>query len=191
MEGYIAEIRLFSATFAPRNWAYCNGQILAISTNTALFSLLGTTYGGNGQTTFALPDTRGRVVVGAGTRPNGPSFTPGEMWGTPTVTLLLSNLPTHNHPAAPIVMKAMNSAANNPSPAGTVFALPSGDINGDALTITTYHDGTGITTFGSLNPGAFSANLMPAGGTQPHSNMQPYLGMNYVICQYGIYPSRN
>lgn len=191
MEGYIGEIRMFAASFAPRNWAYCNGQLLAISTNTALFSILGTTYGGNGQTTFALPDTRGRVVVGAGTRPNGPNFTTGEMGGTPTVTLLMSNLPTHNHPAAPVVMRAMNTSANAQSPSGALFAVPNGNIQGDALTITSYHDGTGITAFDSLNPGAFMANLMPAGGSQPHSNMQPYLGMNYVICQYGIYPSRN
>src|SRR5215211_5950019 len=98
MEGYIAEIRLFAGNFAPRGWAFCYGQILSIAQNTALFSLLGTTYGGNGQTTFALPDFRSRVPVGAGTGPGLANISLGEVSGHETVTLLLNQMPVHTHP---------------------------------------------------------------------------------------------
>ena len=97
MEGTIGEIRMFAGTFAPRTWAYCNNQLISIATNTALFSILGTTYGGNGQTTFALPDFRGRVAVGTGQGPGLSNIVLGQMAGTPTVTLLTTNMPAHNH----------------------------------------------------------------------------------------------
>jgi microcystin-dependent protein len=97
MEGTIGEIRMFAGTFAPRTWAFCSNQLISIAQNTALFSILGTTYGGNGQTTFALPDFRGRVAVGTGTGPGLPNVQLGQMAGTPTVTLLTTNMPAHNH----------------------------------------------------------------------------------------------
>src|SRR5215210_2000666 len=97
MEGYIAEIRLFAGNFAPRGWAFCSGQILSIAQNTALFSLLGTTFGGNGQTTFALPDLRGRVAVGPGQGPGLPAVNLGQVSGEPTHTLIITEMPAHNH----------------------------------------------------------------------------------------------
>jgi microcystin-dependent protein len=114
MEGYIAEIRLFAGNFAPRNWAFCQGQIMSISQNTALFSLLGTTYGGNGQTTFALPDFRGRVAVGTGQGPGLPNMTLGEMSGEPTHTLIVTEIPMHNH----TINGSASGLANNANPTG-------------------------------------------------------------------------
>lgn len=176
MEGTIGEIRLFAGNFAPKNWAFCQGQILGIAQNTALFSILGTTYGGNGTTTYALPDLRGRVPVGAGTSPGLPSVQLGEMAGFPTVTLLISNLPAHNH-----LVNASSQAGNSPNPAGNIPAVlnePSGqsEINGYFSTTTT-----------TMNPQTVGIT----GSNAPVNIMQPYLGMNYIICQYGIYPSRN
>src|SRR5215212_9817165 len=111
MEGYIAEIRLFAGNFAPRGWAFCAGQILSIASNTALFSLLGTTFGGNGQTTFGLPDLRGRVAVGPGQGPGLPSYDLGQMAGETTHTLIINEMPAHNHQA----QAAGNSGAGNSS----------------------------------------------------------------------------
>ncbi|HTH51627.1 MAG TPA: tail fiber protein [Pyrinomonadaceae bacterium] len=169
MEGTIAEIRLFAGNFAPRNWAFCQGQILSISQNTALFSLLGTTYGGNGQTTFALPDFRGRVAVGTGQGPGLSNVTLGEVSGTETNTLLVTNLPAHTHN-----MVATSADANSSKPAGKVLAN-----SGTTPIYNTPSDGTQMGPTG------------PTGGNQPFSIMQPYLGMNYIICLFGIFPSRN
>jgi len=177
MEGYLAQIIMFAGNFAPQAWAFCWGQILSISQNTALFSLLGTTYGGNGQTTFALPDLRGRVPVGTGQGPGLPNYTLGEVSGTPTTTILITNMPAHNHTATTNVGV---SSANTTSeePAGNVLAsqadnfyAPASSVNGSL---------GGVTTTVALN-----------GGSQPINIMQPYLAMNYVICLQGIYPSRN
>lgn len=176
MEGYIAAIWMFGGNFAPRGWAFCQNQIISISSNTALFSLLGTTYGGNGSTTFALPDLRGRVPVGTGQGPGLSQITMGQMAGTPTVTLISSQMPVHNHAlVATTIPGTTGTPANNvmvasPLAAGrpvTAFAVP------------------GATT--TLNP----ASIGNSGGSQPHENMQPYLGINYIICAEGIYPSRN
>src|ERR1700754_404975 len=117
MEGYIAEIRLFAGNFAPRNWAYCAGQIISIAQNTALFSLLGTTYGGNGQTTFALPDLRGRAAVGTGQGGGLTNRVLGEIGGSESVTLLVSNLAPHNH-----------MVATNNTPASGVQNSPSNQL---------------------------------------------------------------
>jgi len=179
MEGYIAEIRLFAGNFAPRNWAFCAGQILAISQNTALFSLLGTTYGGNGQTTFALPDFRGRVAVGTGNGPGLPSMTLGQVGGEPTHTLITTEMPAHNHTVA---IGANNAAlASQSNPANNV--LGAGQVPG-GQSINMYSNTAPNTT---LSPTQSSIT----GGSQPHNNMQPYLGMNYIICLFGIFPSRN
>jgi microcystin-dependent protein len=176
MEGTIAEIRMFAGNFNPRGWMYCDGSIQSIAQNTALFSLLGTTYGGNGQTTFALPDLRGRVPVGTGQGPGLPSITLGEMAGTPNHTLSIGELPAHNH------------TATMPAATTSTTATPSSSL------------ATGPATQGAAtwkNFGNPVANLAAppvisvTGGSQPHNNMQPYLGMNYIICVEGIYPSRN
>lgn len=178
MEGYIAEIRLFAGNFAPRGWAFCAGQILTISQNTALFALLGTTYGGNGQTTFALPDLRGRVAVGPGAGPGLPSINLGQMSGEPTHTLIITEMPAHNHATQTTARAA--SASDTTAPTN---AFPGASSNRDNI----YSAATDTT----LNPNAVAVTVGIAGGSQPHNNMQPYLGMNYIICMEGIFPSRN
>jgi microcystin-dependent protein len=178
MEGTIGEIRLFAGNFAPKHWAFCQGQLLSIAQNTALFSILGTTYGGNGQTTFALPDLRGRVPVGAGTGPGLSPIALGEMAGTPTVTLLTSNLPAHTH-----TLMASNQPGATPEPAGNVAAVLTDSSGTGAPPNNGY-----LSTFNtSMNPQAIS----PAGGSMPINIMQPYLGLNYIICMYGLFPARN
>jgi microcystin-dependent protein len=177
MEGTIGEIRMFAGNFAPRNWAFCNGQLMSISQNTALFSILGTTYGGNGQTTFGLPDLRGRVAVGTGQGPGLPNMTLGEMAGYPTNTLLITNLPAHTH--------TLNASTNGPTDntaAGDLLASQSRSNGGTMPNV--YAANSTPVAMGSLAIGT-------TGGNQPFSIMQPYLGMNYIVCLFGIFPSRN
>lgn len=176
MEGTIAEIRMFGGNFSPRGWAFCSGQIVSIAQNTALFSLLGTTFGGNGQTTFALPDLRGRVPVGTGQGPGLPNFNLGEIGGSESVTLLQNNMPVHTHTAA-LSMGARNGAGNSISPTGN---YPANITNG--------YSNTQDAQMAALNG---SPTVGTAGGSQPFSVMSPYLGMNYIICMEGIFPSRN
>lgn len=184
MEGTIGEIRMFAGTFAPRNWAFCANQTLAISENTALFAILGTTYGGNGQTTFSLPDLRGRVPVGTGQGPGLANVVLGEVSGSPTTTLSIANMPSHNHTATlnastvkatsqvPLAGAVLGKATDNAGTAVPFVYSPAGSATGVALGSTSVT--TGLT-----------------GGSQPFSNLQPYLGMNYIICLFGIFPSRN
>lgn len=180
MEGTIAEIRMFAGNFAPNSWAFCSGQLLSIAQNTALFSLLGTTYGGNGQTTFALPDFRGRTPVGTGQGPGLADVLLGEVSGTPTVTLLTTNMPAHNHTVTgSLTMGSKNGAGDSISPTGNYPA----SVAGSNLYSTT-QDAQMAPLNGSLSAG-------PTGGNQPISIMPPYLGMNLIICMFGIFPSRN
>lgn len=169
-EGFIGEIRLFAGNFAPRGWALCNGQLLSIAQNTALFSILGTTYGGNGQTTFALPDLRGRVPLHPGTGPGLADRFLGESAGQETHTLLQSEMPAHGHQ-----LNATANTATATSPAGGVLAQPARPA---------YAAG------GAASPMSASS-LGNAGGSQPHNNMAPYLGLNFIICMEGIFPPRN
>lgn len=180
MEGTIGEIRMFAPDFAPKFWQLCQGQILAINTNTPLFAILGTTFGGNGTTTFALPDTRGRVAVGTGQGPGLPNIPLGQQTGTETTTLTANNLPAHNHTVnGTITMPTTSTAANAATPANNYFA----------------NDGT--TKFDQQNDNATMkpANLGlvvgPAGNGQGVNNMVPYLAINYIICILGVFPSRN
>jgi microcystin-dependent protein len=180
MEGTIGEIRMFAGTFAPRTWAFCNNQLISIAQNTALFSILGTTYGGNGQTTFALPDFRGRVAVGTGTGPGLPNIQLGQMAGTPTVTLLTTNMPAHNHALTGSVTMVANGGTDGMTD----------DPNGRRLA------GANIYTSFTSEPATMvplQSNLTVGvnGGSQPFSIMPPYLGMNYIICMFGIFPSRD
>ncbi|HZU93788.1 MAG TPA: tail fiber protein [Microbacterium sp.] len=163
-EAYLGEIRRVSFNFAPRNWAFCHGQILSIAQNQALFSLLGTQYGGNGTTTFALPDLRGRAPIHAGS-----SNWVGETGGREQVTLLPTQIPAHTHLA-----QASKGAADMANPQGGYWA-DSGQAAYGA-------GGTGI-----LGPAAISS----VGGNLPHENRPPYLVINYIIAVAGIYPSRN
>lgn len=175
---FIAEIRTFSFNFPPRGWAMCNGQILSIQQNQALFSLIGTTYGGNGVTTFQLPDLRGRTPIHIGQGPGLPSVTWGQSGGEETHTLLATEMPTHNHS-----FTASTSAGTKRLVAGGIFA---DDV-----------DTQQVDYFATFNaPGSSYVNLNPlsmsnAGGSQPHNNMQPYLVLNICIALQGIFPSRN
>lgn len=179
MEGVVSEIRLFAADFAPKNWAYCAGQILAISTNNALFSLLGTTYGGNGIQTFALPDFRGRAPMGTGQSPSVPSYALGQVQGSNTVTALITNLPSHNHlGTGSYAMGALSDGGDVGTPTGNNLASLTG----------LYSSSPSDTALRTVTP---TIAIGVTGNNSPIPVQQPYLGMNYIICLYGIFPSRN
>ena len=178
-DAFIGSIILFAGNFAPRSWAFCQGQILPIAENTALFSLLGTTYGGNGTTTFALPDLRGRVPISSGIGPGLPAIRLGEMAGTPTVTLTSTEIPAHTH-----ALLGVNATATTSAPQNGLLATWNGATDGGENVT-----GHSFATSGTQTPLA-SASISQTGGSQPHNNMQPYLGLNYIICLFGIYPPR-
>jgi microcystin-dependent protein len=170
---YIGEIRLFSFNFAPRGWAQCNGQLLAIAQNTALFSILGTTYGGDGRTTFALPNLQGQAALGAGQGHGLSSRTLGENGGVEAVTLINSEMPAHTHAAA-----ASTNLGDQSDPANHLWATGAG--------------GRGQNFYASGADVAMSNQAIgQAGGSQPHNNMPPYLALNFCICLYGAYPPRS
>jgi microcystin-dependent protein len=172
-EAFLGEIRIFGFNFAPYGWATCDGQILPLSQNTALFSLLGTQYGGDGRSTFALPDLRGRVPVAQGQGPGLSNYAIGGTGGVESVTLTTSELPPHTH-------QAMGSTAdgNQYDPSGAVWAQ---DTAG------------GSQPYGSAVPNVLLAQtaIGITGGSQPHANLQPYLVANFCIAMVGIFPSRN
>jgi microcystin-dependent protein len=176
---FLAEIRFFPFNFAPIGWALCEGQLLPISQNTALFSLVGTYYGGDGVRTFALPDLRGRAPIGFGSGAGLSTIALGEMSGTETVTLLQTQMPSHTHP-----MDAVAAAANTNVPsAGQMPAEGHGSGRG-AYTIRSYAASGTSTTLATAAVGA-------AGGGSPHNNLQPYLTLNWCIALRGIYPPRS
>jgi microcystin-dependent protein len=177
MENYIGEIRVFAGTYAPLDWAFCNGQLLAINEYSALFQLIGTTYGGDGATTFAVPNLSGRVVVGQGAGPGLTPYTMGAVAGTEKVTLLTPHLPVHQHPFAGAVSVVTGGTAQN-APTGAYF----GDHAGS-----NYDPGASSKT---LAPNAISGQMTPAGSSLPHNNIQPVLALNYIISLNGIYPSQ-
>ncbi len=182
MDGTMANITLFAGDFAPRNWALCNGAILSISTNQALFSLLGTTYGGNGIQTFALPDLRGRASIGTG---HGPGLSPvslGMVTGTENNTMSLSQLPGHIHPVVAQITMPVNNTADPDadSPEGAVYGKAPQNIYNTAA--------SAATPMGALS---IQSNMGMAGNSQPFNNMMPSLAMTHVICIAGIYPSRD
>jgi len=178
-EPFLSEIKLVSFNFPPKGWALCNGQLLPINQNQALFSLLGTTYGGNGQTNFALPNLRGRVPIHMG---NG--HTLGEAAGSTSVTVNTQQLPTHTH-----TLSARNDVvlpdAGPQDPTGNFYAQAQVALQGgNTASVSLYADPSNLTT---LNPQAVSN----VGGSQPHNNMMPYLTLNFIIALQGIFPSRN
>ncbi len=180
MEGYLAEIRMFGGNFAPRGWFFCQGQLLSIAQWTAVFALVGTTYGGNGQTTFGVPDFRGRTALGTGSGPGLPSVDLGEMAGVPNTTLILTNLPMHNHILTGAVTMQANSGTDGQTDDPTGRRLAGANI----YTNFTNEPVTMAPLTSTLATGFSGAN-------QPFSNMPPYLGMNYIMCVEGIFPSRN
>ena len=169
-EPFLGQISIVGFNFAPRGWAQCNGQLIPIQQNTALFALLGTTYGGNGQTTYALPDLRGRAPMSFG---NGAGLTPrslGEATGSESVTLLPTEMPAHTH-----VVGAQSSRADSGNAAGAQLAAAADAIYSNASPTST------------LAPTSVSAS----GGNFPHNNMQPFLTLNFIIALEGIFPARN
>ncbi len=181
MEGYIGEVRMFAGNFAPMYWAFCQGQIMSIAENQALFSILGTTYGGNGQTTFGLPDLRSRVAVGTGKGLALSNYDLGQMAGVEKNTILPTNIPAHTH-------SLMVSSSNSD------LATP---VAGSTIAVTGTQDGRSFTPalcFNSATPNVALnvASITTVGGSNlPVNNIQPFLGMNYIICLEGIYPSRS
>jgi microcystin-dependent protein len=169
---YIGEIRMFGGNFAPRGWALCNGQLLAISANAALFSILGTTYGGNGVSNFGLPNMQSRVPIHAGTGGGLSSYVLGEQTGAENVTLTSGNLPQHNHG-----LNCGTGGGNQASPAGNYPALES---TGTSLNYSS-------TAGGTMN----GAMVGFTGSNLPHTNIQPVLCVNFIIALVGIFPSRN
>ncbi len=170
---FVAEIRIFPFNFAPRGWAFCSGQLLPLSQNTALFSLLGTTYGGNGQSNFALPNLQGSAAMHPGQGPGLSLYFLGETGGSETTTLLNSQIPIHNH-----TMKANNSDGISPSPTNNVSSGPGADRD-----LFWYQNGVANTVMKSDALGI-------TGGSQPHNNMMPYLTVNFCIALQGVYPPR-
>ncbi len=164
-EPFISEIRIFSFSFAPRSWAQCNGQLLPINQNQALFSLLGTTYGGNGQTTFALPDLRGKVPLHF-----GGSFSLGQQGGEQAHTLTINELPAHAHP--------VNGSANTADQ-----SYPPNNLWANAGSAAGFHQSSNAAMNGAL--------INAVGGSQAHENRSPYLTLNFCIALIGIFPSRN
>jgi microcystin-dependent protein len=170
MDPFVAEIRIFPFNFAPKGWAFCDGQLLPLSQNTALFSLLGTTYGGDGKSNFALPNMQGNAPMHPGQGPGLSLHDLGETGGSETVALLESEIPAHSHN-----LQVSKSDAVEPAPGGQEFAKGAG-VNAYAVP-------------GALTNMADQA-LAPAGGDQPHNNMMPYLTLNFSIALQGVYPPR-
>lgn len=170
MDPFVAEIRIFPFNFAPRGWAFCNGQLLPLSQNTALFSLLGTTYGGNGQSNFALPDLQGRTPMHPGQGPGLSLHDLGETGGSETVTLLDSEIPSHNHS---LMVASLNSQSTTPANTSLGRGNP----------VKVYASSGTMTTMG-INA------IAPTGGGLPHNNMMPYLTMNFCISLQGVFPPR-
>lgn len=182
MDVFVGTIMTFGFNFAPHNWALCNGQQIAVQQNTALFSLLGTYYGGNGTTNFLLPNMQSRLPVGMGQGPGLSAYTIGEASGTETTSISILNMPAHNHP-----ISVNNTAATvNVPTTGAAIADANGSdpTNGDAVTVNIYAPAAPNTV---LHPQTCGVS----GGNQPISILQPTLAVNYSIALYGIYPSRN
>ncbi|WP_025764202.1 phage tail protein [Dyadobacter tibetensis] len=180
---FIGEIRMFAGDFAPSGWELCNGQLLSISSNQALFSLIGTFYGGDGETTFALPDFRGRVPIHAGNGPGLSQYRLGQKGGAEQVTLTNNNLPTHSHTAT-IKMGVSDQPGNTSNPIGSILAN-SGAFDKEY----TDQDTTG--TLGTTSVTVSPTHPSPSGNTVPVNLIQPYNQVNYIIALIGIYPSAN
>ena len=170
MAPYVGEIRLFAGNFAPQGWAFCSGQTIPISENDVLFQLIGTTYGGDGQETFNLPNLQSRVPIHMGTGPDGTTYQIGEMAGTEQETLTVQQIPIHTHP---LLASTSGGNVNNPG----------GNLTAESAAVKIYIEDTPSTP---MNASAVS----PVGGSQPHENAQPFLCINYIISLFGVFPSQ-
>lgn len=199
MEGYIGEIRMFGGTFAPRGWMFCQGQQLSISNYETIYTIIGTTYGGDGVNTFNLPALGGRVPIGTGQRPGSSAYVLGQVQGTESVTLLTANMPSHNHtPTVTVNTTAATATATLKAATTAGSTTPAGSYLGadgvvyfyaTAGTLTPLAPAT-ISVTGFTGPAA-TVTVAVAGSSLPHSNIQPYTALNYIICVEGIFPSRN
>jgi len=175
---FVAEIRIFPFNFSPRGWAFCNGQLMPISQNTALFSLLGTTYGGDGKSNFALPNLQGSAPMHPGQGGGLSLHNLGEMSGSETITLLQTEMPIHNH-----LVQATTINGNSDQPAGAILARGNFSFQGSSGSVPLYSNDAPDT---DMNLQA----LQVAGADLPHNNMQPYLTLNYCIALQGVFPAR-
>lgn len=182
MQPHVGEIRIFAGNFAPNGWMFCEGQSLPISEYEALFNLLGTTYGGDGVETFALPDLRGRVPIHMGTGPDGTVYQLAQMGGTETETLTLQQIPVHNHSATGRIAIPVrgDSVGHLSSPVnGAIAVSPNDKFFSKAASAS-----------GEMAPlDLGNSTVMSAGGSQPHENMQPFLAVHYIISLFGVYPT--
>lgn len=180
MEGYLGEIRLFGGNFAPRGWMFCNGASLSIAGYEAVFVLIGTIYGGDGQTTFKLPDLQGRIPVGTGQGPGLPNVVLGQIGGTETVTMTTAQMPAHTHLAGvgTLTIPTFSGPGNTASPTGNILAGSDKAYTAEAPD-------------GNLKPETASITVGGAGSSQPFEIIQPSLSTYYIICVEGIFPSRN
>ena len=187
-EAYVGEIMIAAFGYPPKGWALCNGQLLPINQNQALFSLLGTFYGGNGQTTFALPNLQGRVAIGQGTSPTGTPYVIGETGGVNQVTLQTTQMPAHAHATGPVTASVPcdSGAANTVSPVAHAFA-------GEASGVTAVYAPAAPGALSDMNSAAVTFSGTPqlavSGGGQPHDNRQPFLIVEFCICLLGVFPS--
>jgi microcystin-dependent protein len=166
---YVGEIRMFAGNFAPAGWMFCDGQLLPISENETLFQLIGTTYGGDGESTFALPNLQSRVPIHMGTGPDGTTYQLAEMAGTEQETLTVQQIPNHTHP---FTVSGGTTQGTNPT----------GNVIGQSTQATMYIDDT-------PNVQMLASTVIPQGGSQPHENCQPFLCINYIISLFGLFPS--
>ncbi|MBA6155606.1 phage tail protein [Tenacibaculum sp. S7007] len=173
-EGFLGEVKMFAGNFAPRGWAFCDGQLLAISQNTALFSILGTTYGGDGRTTFALPDLRGRVSIGPRRGPGLTDYRLGQKGGIENVILNITQIPSHSHNAV--------LSATAPVGRGEGTTSPTGNYNAD---------GGSYASTKNTQMASDAVTIGNTGGNLSHENRPPYIAINYIICTQGLFPSRN
>lgn len=183
MDEFIGIIKIFGGNFAPKGWAMCNGQLLQISQNSALFAILGTTYGGDGVTTFAVPNLQSRIPVGMGAGPGLSRYVQGQVGGTEATTLLTQNMPAHTHAGQ---MAVSNLNASTPTPTATCVPAVPGTGSGRGFVATNGYieaDPNVVLTKGM--------SIGVTGGSMPFNNLPPYMAVNYIICTVGIYPSRD
>lgn len=184
---YVGEIRIFAGNFPPLGWMFCEGQLLPISENEVLFQLIGTTYGGDGQDTFALPDLRGRVPMHMGTGPGGVTYQLGEMGGVEAVTLTTQQIPAHNHPLPGSISIPVrgDSPGNSSDPVGNAVAISTGK-----KFFTKTASASGLMAPITITPVSGPTMINFSGGSQPHENMQPFLAVHFIISLFGIFPSQ-